>query len=79
MIENKRLRDDNNVSDILISLPSCDLDDQLAKTDLLLIEDLHGVMLSRFSVLHQHNAAKRARTQGFQPLKLLQASSVLNI
>lgn len=50
----------------------------MAQTDLLLVEDLHGIMLSRFSVPHQHNAAKRARAERFQPLKLLQASSVLH-
>ncbi len=50
----------------------------LTQTDLLLVEDLHGIMLSRFSVPHQHHTAKRARAQSFQPLKLLQASSVLN-
>lgn len=48
------------------------------RTDLLLIEDLHGIMLSRFSVLHQHHTAKRTRAQGFQPLKLLQTSCVLD-
>lgn len=48
------------------------------QTDLLLIEDLHGIMLSCFSVLHQHHTAKRTRAQGFQPLKLLQTSRVLD-
>lgn len=46
-------------------------------TDLLLVEDLHGVVLSRLSVPHQHDAAERAGAQSFQPLKLLQAGGVL--
>lgn len=50
----------------------------VTQTDLLLVEDLHGVMLSRFSVLHQHHSTKRTRAKSFQPLKLLQTSRVLN-
>lgn len=50
----------------------------VTQTDLLLVEDLHGIMLACFSVLHQHHTAKRTRAQSFQPFKLLQTSRVLN-
>lgn len=47
-------------------------------TYLLLAEDLHSIMLLCFFVFYQHNTAKWARAQSFQPLKMFQASCVLN-
>jgi len=53
------------------------MEEQEKESDLLLVEDLHGVVLFGGFMLDEHDAAERAGSQCLNPVEIVQTRRVL--